>query len=283
LYYFQRSSAQKLSGGHNMSRTRQEITCIFVDIQDSSYKTSRLDYQNVIDIMADFLTETSLILTEHNVKVGAYLGDGLMAFCDAKDSQKRVIDAAYKILEMREKKDIFYKKNWRSSFNICIGVQTGFASLGYFPCKEFGHYTAMGDTVNLASRFCSLAETNSICADQGFYLEIKGAITNFKLTPKTSQNSIKGYEGEQFNLIHATPKLYNEPSHDLCPNCSGVIETTSLFDEYEIRKCIVCDFGKLAPVTCPIERPSPPEKSDALFVSPSMVEQSESAVNWKFH
>ncbi|MFT4810918.1 MAG: hypothetical protein ACJAWT_001276 [Glaciecola sp.] len=64
--------------------------------------------------MAGFLAETSLILTEHDVKVGAYLGDGLMAFCDAKDSQKRVIDAAYKILEMREKKDIFYKKNLRS-------------------------------------------------------------------------------------------------------------------------------------------------------------------------
>ncbi|MDB4281518.1 hypothetical protein N9872_00910 [Paraglaciecola sp.] len=40
-----------------MNRIRQEITCIFVDIEDSSYKTSRLDYQKVIDIMADFLTE----------------------------------------------------------------------------------------------------------------------------------------------------------------------------------------------------------------------------------
>jgi len=135
----------------------------------------------------------------------------------------------------------------------------------------------------LASRFCSLAETNSICADQGFFLEIKGAITNFKLTPKTSQNSIKSYEGEQFNLINATPKIYNEPSYDLCPNCSGMIETSSLFDEYEIRKCIICDFGKLSPVTFSIKRPSPPEKLDALFVSPSMAVQSESAVNCKFH
>ena len=63
-----------------MEHIRQEITCIFVDIQDSSYKTSRLDYQKVIDIMADFLTEVSLILAEHHVKVGAYLGDGFMAF-----------------------------------------------------------------------------------------------------------------------------------------------------------------------------------------------------------
>jgi hypothetical protein len=102
--------------------------------------------------MADFLTETSFILTEHDVKIGAYLGDGLMAFCDAKDSQKRVIDAAYQILEMREKKDMFYKKNWRSSFNICIGVQTGFASLGYFPCKEFGHFTAMAALLILSPR-----------------------------------------------------------------------------------------------------------------------------------
>jgi class 3 adenylate cyclase len=93
-----------------MEHIRQEITCIFVDIQDSSYKTSRLDYQKVIDIMADFLTEVSLILAEHHVKVGAYLGDGLMAFCDGKDSQRSVINAAYSILEMRENKDMLYKK-----------------------------------------------------------------------------------------------------------------------------------------------------------------------------
>ena len=266
-----------------MNSIRQEITCIFVDIQDSSYKTSRLDYQKVINIMADFLTETSLILAEYDVKVGTYLGDGLMAFCDAKDSQRKVINAAYSILEMREKKDMFYKKNWRSSFNICIGVQTGFASLGYFPCKEFGHYTAMGDTVNLASRFCSLAESNSICADQGFYLEIEGAITNFKLTPKASYNKIKGYEGEQFNLIHASPKLYKEPSHDFCPNCNSVIETTSLFDDFEIRKCIVCDFGKLAAIVGPIERPLQPKMKDDFFNSQSSVEQHDFPVNWKFH
>ena len=34
--------------------------------------------------MADFLTETSLILAKHDVKVGAYLGDGLMAFAMPK-------------------------------------------------------------------------------------------------------------------------------------------------------------------------------------------------------
>jgi class 3 adenylate cyclase len=266
-----------------MEHIRQEITCIFVDIQDSSYKTSRLDYQKVIDIMADFLTEVSLILAEHHVKVGAYLGDGLMAFCDGKDSQRSVINAAYSILEMREKKDMFYKKDWRSSFNICIGVQTGFASLGYFPCKEFGHYTAMGDTVNLASRFCSLAETNSICADQGFYLRIQGAITNFKLTPKVTHNHIKGYEGEQFNLIHATPKLYNKPRHDVCPNCDSETETTSYFEDYEIRKCTVCDFGKLAPVVSSIERLLQPKKKDELFFSQSMLKQSKPPATCKFH
>jgi len=266
-----------------VNRIRQEITCIFVDIEDSSYKTSRLDYQKVIDIMADFLTETSLILAKHDVKVGAYLGDGLMAFCDAKDSQRRVINAAYSILEMREKKNVFYKKNWRSSFNIRIGVQTGFASLGYFPCKEFGDYTAMGDTVNLASRFCSLAKTNSICADQGFYLEIQGAITNFKLTPQITHNKIKGYEGEQFNLIDATPKLYNVPSHDLCPNCNSVIQTTSLFDDYELRKCSVCDFGQLAAVAAPIERRLQHREDESLLISQSIVEQSDSPVNKKLH
>jgi hypothetical protein len=33
-----------------------------------------------------------------------------MAFCDAKDSQRKVINAACSILEMRENKDMLYKK-----------------------------------------------------------------------------------------------------------------------------------------------------------------------------
>jgi hypothetical protein len=120
----------------------------------------------------------------------------------------------------------------------------------------------MGDTVNLASRFCSLAKTNSICADQCFYLEIQGSITYFKLTPKITHNKIKGYEGKQFNLIDATPKLYKEPSHVLCPNCDSVIKTTSLFDEFDIRKCSVCDFGKLAAVADLILRPLQPKENE---------------------
>jgi hypothetical protein len=141
----------------------------------------------------------------------------------------------------------------------------------------------MGDTVNLAARFCDLAETNSICADQNFFFRIQGAITSFNLTPKTSQNNIKGYEGEQFNLVNAMPKRYKAACHHFCPNCNNVIETTSIVGEYEIRKCIVCDFGELSPVALLIDKPSQSENEDRRLFLQSMMEKFESPPNRKVH
>jgi hypothetical protein len=56
-------------------------------------------------------------------------------------------------------------------------------------------------TLLIGITFCSLAGTNSICADQGFYLGIQGAITNFKLTPKGTHNNIKATRDNSLTLF----------------------------------------------------------------------------------
>ncbi len=126
-------------------RIRREITCIFIDVENSTNKAVILDHNDYVSMLSEFFSDVVQILLKHNVTVGTYLGDGLLAFTNAPQESKRheaaAIEACLEVLQMHKKKSRYYLEKWRSHFNIRIGMNTGYAHIGFFPDWKHGTYT----------------------------------------------------------------------------------------------------------------------------------------------
>ncbi|MBK9294982.1 MAG: adenylate/guanylate cyclase domain-containing protein [Oligoflexia bacterium] len=235
-------------------RIRKEITSIFIDIQDSTGRSTKIDYAAYTKTISDFFSDCISILLKNNVTIGTYLGDGLLAFTNAPQSTdshaQAAIKACLEILESSSRKKYYYNDNWRADFNVRIGINTGFAYIGFFPNEQRGTYTAMGESINLTSRLCSLAKPNSICVTKNFIKQVandKEFISKIVATGMGRFENIKGFEGEFFDLYSV------EPSHkdhvlnqtNSCPLCQGLLVLKEDLGNSAIYKCSNCSYFDL--------------------------------------
>lgn len=209
------------------TRVRKNITCIFIDVENSTNRSNRIDFETYSSLLSDFFTKCNDVFLQHNVTIGTYLGDGMMAFVNAPhatDNHREVaVNASVDLLRMHRKVRKSYKERWRTDFNIRIGINTGFASVGFFPSFTRGTYTAIGENVNLAARLCSKAPPNTICVTKAFIKEVANKLDGVVALPIESAGSMKGYESDNIELFSIAPVidpyLENLDQKGYCPSC----------------------------------------------------------------
>jgi adenylate cyclase len=135
---------------------RTEITVLFSDIRDFTSISERLDPQDLAVFMNHYLTQMTRIIFDHQGTLDKYIGDAVMAFWGAPSEEPRHAElACCAALEMKSRLAEL-QKQWRAEgkppIRIGLGLSTGFASVGNMGSALRYGYTAMGDTVNLASR-----------------------------------------------------------------------------------------------------------------------------------
>lgn len=231
-------------------KVRSEITCIFIDVQGSTGRSAKLDYSTYLKLLTEFFSECVEILLKHDVTVGTYLGDGLMAFTNAPyktdDHLSRAMNACLDILRMHDRKKQYFSEVWRSEFNIRIGLNSGFAYVGFFPNENRGTYSAVGEAVNLTSRLCALSNQNSICVTKEVLQKLGKNLDDINVFPLGEEHSIKGFEGETFKLYSAAPvKVVTEKNGYLCPLCSAPVVEQADLGGTLLMKCSSCSFTDL--------------------------------------
>ena len=139
------------------------VTVMFADLRNFTLLGSRLPPQEVVSILNLFLTEMVEIIERNHGMVNKFLGDGLMALFGATgDSQTHAADALNAAKEMsaamtklNAHQDLISSE---VSLAIGIGIHTGKAVVGSIGSPTRLEYTAIGDTVNVASRIESLTK-----------------------------------------------------------------------------------------------------------------------------
>lgn len=230
---------------------RREITGIFIDVQSSTNRSLKIDQTDYVNVLQDFFTECVEIFLKHDVTVGTYLGDGLFGFVNAPkniDNHAVVaIEACNEILKMHCKKKCLYKEKWRSEFNVRLGVNTGIASLGFYPSVKRGTYSAVGEGVNLAARLCGIAKPNSICVPKSFVRNLAGKISNINISFQGTTTTLKGFEDEEFDLFSITPiDILNISAEGSCPVCSAGLEHYASHGDSLFVKCESCGYVDVA-------------------------------------
>ncbi len=140
----------------NLGGEKRYITIFFSDIRGFTAISERLDPEDLVHLLNEYLTEMTLIITKNQGLVDKYMGDAIMAFwgapmdhpIHAEIACSSSLEMIEKLRELQEK----WKKEGIPSFDIGIGLNSGNAIVGNMGSKSRFDYTAMGDNVNIASR-----------------------------------------------------------------------------------------------------------------------------------
>jgi adenylate cyclase len=148
-----------------------EITAFFSDVQSFSTFSEKLDAENLVRLMIDYLTAMTDILVYRGGTLDKYIGDAIVGMFGAPlhfpDHAYRACAATIEMQirqgELREKwrsegdwPEIVYQMQTR------IGLNTGPAVIGNMGSPRRFNYTMMGDTVNLAARCESGAKSYGV-------------------------------------------------------------------------------------------------------------------------
>ncbi len=140
----------------------RELSVMFTDVRNFTTISEAMTPAEVIQMMNDFLTPMTSIVMEERGTVDKYMGDAMMAFwnapLDVPDHAKHACRAALRMAEalelINEAAKARAEQEGRDYHEIRtgIGVATGPCSVGNMGSKQRFAYSALGDTVNLASR-----------------------------------------------------------------------------------------------------------------------------------
>jgi adenylate cyclase len=133
-------------------------TVMFTDLRGFTTFSESLDAQHVIGLLNRYLSQISDAVLEHGGTLVSYTGDGLMAVFGAPleqpDHADRALDAAREILEQRLPAFNRWLKEqgYEQNFKMGIGLNSGDFMSGNVGSLQRLEYTAIGDTINTASR-----------------------------------------------------------------------------------------------------------------------------------
>lgn len=188
----------------SLSGQTREITVLFSDIRGFTSMSESRSPQEVVNILNRYFDKQVEVVFRHGGTLDKFIGDCIMAFWGAPtDDPQQAQNAVAAALEMEEvlldfKRDLLALDASLTDFDIGIGVHTGPAVVGFIGAQRKLDYTAIGDTVNLASRVEGLtkgvarilvtAETRRACAASEEFdfaargdFAVKGRLTEVEL------------------------------------------------------------------------------------------------------
>jgi adenylate cyclase len=143
----------------SLSGKSSEISVLFSDIRGFTTLSETSTPEQVVELLnAYFTLQVGAIFAQEGT-LDKYIGDAIMAFWGAPNSQPdhalRAVAAALamsdRLEQFRRQADALGSKLGRE-LEIGIGVHSGSAVVGFIGSVTRQDYTAIGDTVNLASR-----------------------------------------------------------------------------------------------------------------------------------
>jgi adenylate cyclase len=146
-------------------------TISFCDIQGFTALTERLPVEEISELLNAYYEQMSAITLKHRGTIDKFLGGGIMSIFGAPFSYGndagRAVAAA---LEMRDAFDALMRARPHvGPRRLRVGINTGWVLAGTVGSQRRLEYTAIGDTVNAASRLEASAAPGAILIGEATY------------------------------------------------------------------------------------------------------------------
>jgi adenylate cyclase len=163
----------------------QTITVLFADIRGFTRISEHAPPEKIVNLLNRYFSAMTDIIFAHGGTLDKYLGDGLMALFGAPTTTPQDAANAVNAAVAMQRRIIGINNELRDEglpeIGVGIGLHTGEATVGYIGSERRSEYTAIGDTVNTASRLESNSKGGEILVSDA---TAKGARGRYKLKPR---------------------------------------------------------------------------------------------------
>jgi adenylate cyclase len=163
----------------------QTITVLFADIRGFTRISEHAPPEKIVQLLNHYFSAMTDIIFAHGGTLDKYLGDGLMALFGAPTVTPNDAANALSTAVAMQRRMIGINLELREEgfpeIGIGIGLHTGEVTVGYIGSERRSEYTAIGDTVNTASRLESNAKGGQILVSE---VTAKAAHSRYTLTPR---------------------------------------------------------------------------------------------------
>jgi adenylate cyclase len=163
-----------------LSGDRRKISVLFCDIRGFSTISERLPPEKVVELLNQYFDLMVEVVFRNHGTLDKFIGDGMMVIFGApEDDPYQEEHALRTAIEMQRELATLAAK-WELEgvqLRVGVGINSGPAIVGNIGSSRRMDYTAIGDTVNLASRLESATKElgANILISEYTYIALRGA------------------------------------------------------------------------------------------------------------
>ena len=158
---------------------RSYIVALFCDIRGFTRFSESMEPEEVMEVLQSYHQNMGRLIAEYGGTIDHRAGDGLMVFFNdplpCEEPEMRAIDLALAMRRQFEEANVAWRKQgYELGFG--IGIAAGYATLGLVGYEDRFDYTANGNVVNLAARFCDQAIDGQILFGRRVYIKVEDRV-----------------------------------------------------------------------------------------------------------
>jgi adenylate cyclase len=214
----------------NLTGEEKDMSILFSDVRSFTSISERLTPTQVVDLLHEYFTPMTRLITGNLGTMDKFIGDAIMAFwnapADVPDHPRRAVTAALSMMLELDNLNVGFKERFGFEVHAGIGIHHGLVRVGNFGSADLFDYTIIGDNVNLCSRLEGLTKyyhqrvlaTQAMrdSAGEGFlWQEVDRVRVKGKLEPVTIHALLTGARPGELDKWEKGLALYRECRFDL--------------------------------------------------------------------